>query len=346
MYSVVTQSTEFVQDGFCCNRRLMLPGLPQAGNHTEDFAVQGKDCFMTKKILCVFMVFALIFSLGACKKDKDNLPTGSDSTTTVGQTDDTSVSTTISATEVVTDENGEPVTDKNGDAVVTDTTVAPLISDETMPTGKKVEVTTTANGKPVDALVDSAMGNILKGEKYSIKFTAQIDMDGSKQNMPAAVYVSGKKSLVELTMSGAGLGLGLGKMSVLNNDAGSYMLISILGFLKGYVQIPAEEAGEYSMFDFSGISGTEDMQYVQTTKVTYKGVEYIAEEYRSSDATIKFFFNNGKLKRIEQVSDDGTTIFMENIEVSASFNESVFDIPAGYKEIDEKDLEGLTGLLG
>ena len=76
--------------------------------------------------------------------------------------------------------------------------------------------------------------------------------------------------------------------------------------------------------------------------------EYIihAREPKIKSHIIKFFFNNGKLKRIEQVSDDGTTIFMENIEVSASFNESVFDIPAGYKEIDEKDLEGLTGLLG
>lgn len=315
---------------------------------------------MKKKFLCVLMVFALIFSFGACKKDNDNTPTSDGSTTVAGQTDDSSSSgsTNAGATEVVTDDNGEPVTDEKGEPVTkkvdesanTDTTQdVSLISDETMPTGTKVEITTTAGGEPVKPLLDSSLGDILKGDKYFIKFTAQIDMDGSKQKMPAAIYVSGKNSLIELTMgdSGLGVGLGLGKMSVLNNDDGNYLLISILGVLKGYVKIPADQSDEYDiMFDFSGISDTSDMKYIQTTKVPYEGVEYICEEYRSSDATVKFYFNQGKLKRIEQVSDDGSKVFMENIEITAKFDEKIFNIPAGYKEISEKDLENLSGLLG
>lgn len=312
---------------------------------------------MIKKLLCVFMIFALVFSLGACKKDDDTLPTKGGSTTIAGQTEDST--TGEDATEIVTDAQGEPVTNekdetvtkKVGESISGDTTQeVSLISDETMPTGTKVEVTTTASGEPVKPLVDSALSDVLKSGKYSIKFNAQIDMDGSKQTLPAAIYVSGKKSLVELSLAGAGMGLGSGlaKMSVLNNADGNYLLISILGGLKGwYVPIPADQAGEYdAMFDFSGISDTSDMKYIKTTKVTYKGVEYICEEYRSSDSTIKFYFNQGKLKRIEQISDDGSKVFMENIEISDKFDEKVFNIPAGYKEISEKDLENLTGLLG
>lgn len=313
---------------------------------------------MIKKFLCLFMVFALVFSLGACKKNDDKTPTGGSSTTVAGQTEDTTTNVDADATEIVTNEQGEPVTNEKGEPVTqkvggsinADTTQeVSLISDETMPTGTKVEVTTTVNGDPVKPLVDSAFGEILKGNKYSIKFTAQIDMDGARQTMPATIYVSGKKSLVELSMGGAGLGLGSGlaKMSVLNNEKGNYLLISILGVLKGYVPIPADQAGEYdAMFDFSGISDTSDMKYIKTTKVTYKGVEYISEEYRSSDSTIKFYFNQGKLKRIEQVNDDGSKVFMENIEITAKFDEKVFNIPAGYKEINEKDLENLSGLFG
>lgn len=335
----------------------MLPSLPRAGNNDKDnkddkndkdFAVQRKEFFMIKKILCVLMVFALVVSLGACKKDNSNIPTGGNSTTTQGQSEEST--TGMSATEIVTNEKGEPVTNDKGETIVVDSTQeVSLISDETMPAGTKVEVTTTANGKPVKPLVDSSLGDTLKGKKYSIKFTAQIDMDGSRQTMPAAIYVSGKKSLVELSMGGTGLGLGpgLAKMSVLNNEKGNYLLISILGVLKGYVPIPADQAGEYDMiFDFSGISDTSDMKYIKTTKVTYKGVEYICEEYRSTDSTVKFYFNQGKLKRIEQVGDDGSKVFMENIEISAKFDEKVFNIPVGYKEITEKDLENLTGLFG
>ncbi len=303
---------------------------------------------MIKKVLCVFMVFALIFTLGACKKNNDKVPTAGGSTTVAGQTEETTDSD--SETDTVTGDNGEPVTDENGNTVVTGTTQAtPLISDETMPAGKPVEVPTTTGGKPTNSLIDSSLGNILKGDKYSIKFTAQMDMDGSRQAISAVIYVSGKKSLMELTIgdAGLGLGLGLGKMAVLNNGTEKYLLIDILALLKGYVRIPADESGEFDdMFNFSGFSDTSDMTYVKTTKVTYKGVEYISEEYRSSDATIKFFFNEGKLKRIEQVGDDGSKVFMENIVITDKFNESIFNIPSGYKEISEKDLEGLSGLLG
>ncbi len=392
MYSVVTQSTEFVQDGFCCNRRLMLPGLPQAGNHTEDFAVQGKDCFMTKKILCVFMVFALIFSLGACKKVKDNTSTAGGTSANAGETevvtddegepvtdesgDTVTVMSTTSEPEIVTNAKGQPVTNKSGETVTVATTAAAtteyvFISDETMPTGEPIEVTTNTSGKPIevttkpdgkpievttkpsgnptDLPLDKSFFNILKGKKYYMKFTAQMDMDDTKQTIPVAIYVSDKKSLVELTMGGAdlGLGAGLAKMSLLNNTNGNYLLISILGVVKGYVKMPADQAGEYDdMFNFSGIEDTSDMTYVKTTKVTYKGVEYICEEYRGSDATTKYFFNKGKLVRIEQVSDDGSKMIMENIEISAKFDENIFSIPSGYKEISEKDLEGLSGLLG
>jgi hypothetical protein len=301
---------------------------------------------MIKKVLSVLIVFALIFSFSACKEDTDTTTAVDGSITNVDQTDDTS----NNVTEIVTDENGESVTDENGATVVVGTTEAEsLISDEALPTGETVEVTTSAEGNPTNSLLDSALGNIFEGDKYSIKFTAQIDMDGARQTLPAAIYISDDKSLVELTMgdSGLGLGLGLGEMGILDNGTDQYFLMSIMGLLKGYVTIPAEQSGDYDdMFDFSSFSDTTDMKYIETTQVTYNGVDYICEEYRSTDTTTKFYFNSGELKRIEQVSDDGTSAFMENIDISTSFSESVFDIPNGYKEITEKDLENLGNLGG
>lgn len=288
----------------------------------------------------MLLVFALIFSFAACKKDTDKTPTSGESTTLEGQTD----AATGGETEIFTNENGENYTDANGNPVTIPVTVpVSLISEETMPTGKPVEVTTTPAGKPVDSQIDSALGDIFKGEKYSIKFTTQIDLEGTKQTMPAAIYVSGQKSLIELSMSD----LPPVKMGILNNGTGKYFLISALLIINGYMTVPDDASDEYDdMFNFSGLSDTTDMEYIQTTKVTYKGVEYTAEEYRSEDSTVKFYFNGGKLKRIEQVSDDGSKVFMENIEISATFDESIFNIPAGYKELKEEDLAGLSGLFG
>ena len=292
-----------------------------------------------KRIIAMLLVFALIFSFAACKKDTDKTPTSGESTTLEGQTD----AATGGETEIFTNENGENYTDANGNPVTIPVTVpVSLISEETMPTGKPVEVTTTPAGKPVDSQIDSALGDIFKGEKYSIKFTTQIDLEGTKQTMPAAIYVSGQKSLIELSMGD----LLPVKMGILNNGTGKYFLISAL-LINGYMTVPDDASDEYDdMFNFSGLSDTTDMEYIQTTKVTYNGVEYTAEEYRSEDSTVKFYFNGGKLKRIEQVSDDGSKVFMENIEISAAFDESIFNIPAGYKELKEEDLAGLSGLFG
>ena len=141
--------------------------------------------------------------------------------------------------------------------------------------------------------------------------------------------------------------LGLAKIGVLNDGKSKYMLISLVGLIKGYMKMPDEDSGDYdALFNFSDFTDTSDMEYVKTGKVNYKGVDYVYEEYRTDDSTIKFFFSDGKLKRIEQVNDDGAKVFMENIEISTSFNESVFNIPAGYKEIKEEDLEKLSGLFG
>ncbi len=305
-----------------------------------------------KRIISILLVLFLVFSLSACKRNGEE-----DNT----ETTDSPNETTTQGFEFATDENGELVTDADGNLVFvnpweglfsgdigsifsTTSESFTLISDETMPTGSKVEVPVNSSGKPKESLVDKALGNTFKGDKYYMKFNAQVYMDGARQTMPVAIYVSGNKSLIEMSLSGGTLG----KMSVLSNDSGQFFLINALaGLLKGYIKVSDEEAGEYSdLFDFSSMSDTEDIEYVKTDKVVYKGVEYLCEEYRTESGTIRFFFSDGKLKRVEQVDNDGSRLIMENIEISTNFSESVFEIPKDYKEINENDLAGLSGLLG
>lgn len=304
-----------------------------------------------KKIISILLVLSLVFSLAACKRNGEG-----DNTDTTVLPDET----TTRGFEFATDENGELVTDADGKLVFvnpweglfggdinsifsTSSESFTLISDETMPTGSKVEVTVDSSGKPKDSLIDKALGNTFKGDKYSMKFNAQIYANGTRQTMPAAVYVSGNKSLIELSLSTASLA----KFGILSNDSGNYFLINALsGMYKGYSKLSDEDAEEYNIIsNFADFSDTEDLDYVKTEKVTYKGVEYLCEEYRGEDSTTRFFFSNGKLSRIENIGDDGSRVFLENIEITTNFSESVFDIK-GYKEFNENDLAGLSGLLG
>ncbi|MGI6248014.1 MAG: hypothetical protein ACOYJX_01220 [Acutalibacteraceae bacterium] len=304
-----------------------------------------------KRIISILLVLFLVFSLSACKRNGEE-----DNTETTDSPDET----TTQGFEFATDENGELVTDADGKLVFvnpweglfggdinsifsTSSESFTLISDETMPTGSKVEVTVDSSGKPKDSLIDKALGNTFKGDKYSMKFNAQIYANGTKQTMPAAVYVSGNKSLIELSLSTASLA----KFGILSNDSGNYFLINALsGMYKGYSKLSDEDAEEYNIIsNFADFSDTEDLDYVKTEKVTYKGVEYLCEEYRGEDSTTRFFFSNEKLSRIENIGDDGSRVFLENIEITTNFSESVFDIK-GYKEFNENDLAGLSGLLG
>lgn len=330
-----------------------------------------------KKLFSLLLVFVFLFSFVACSKAKDDFPTTHSTTGKAGETsasdslgDETVEYETDKKGNLVTDANGDPIVkgdyerDKNGN-IVTDAVGNPvvkdnnpkttdsdvltepptLISDETFPPGDKIEVTIKPDGRPEKSMLETALGNTFKGKKYSFKFTAQMEMEGKTQRVPAAIYVSGKKSLVEMTM-GDSL-IGLAKIGVLNDGKNKYMLMSFMGLVKGYMKMPDEASGDYdALFDFSDFTDTSDMKYVKTGKVKYKGVDYVYEEYRTEDSTIKFFFAGGKLKRIEQINDDGAKVFMENIEISTSFSESVFNIPPGYKELKEEDLEKLSGLFG
>jgi len=290
-----------------------------------------------KKFIGIVLVLTLLVTLCACGKSSgiglelDEItfdPTQASSTapdnTSASQAGNTATGTTVENTQVTTNTAASPT----------------LISNETLPSGTPEVVTTNNSGTPVDSHLKDAVGNILKGDKYSMKFTVQAEAEGEKQTMPVAIYVSGKKKLVEATM------YNLMKLSLLYDGSETYMIIPLM---KGYIKMSADQAGGYDdMFSFgdSSFIDTDNMKYIETTKVNYKGTEYLCETYESDGVTTKYYFKDSQLKRIESIEADGTTTIMENIEISPQVDDSVFKIPSGYKEISEDDLGSLSSLLG
>ncbi len=247
----------------------------------------------------------------------------------------------------------------DGETTTESTTVpVSLISKETLPTGKQNEVETKTDGMPVNSLAESAIGSVMKSGKYTMKFNLQMEQEGTEQNVPVTAYIWDKKTALETSMD---MGTGQ-KMSVSILSTGSEAYLSIPGSAlssilptissatKGvYMLIPDDQFKEF--FPDLTTSESADVKYSGTEKVTYNGVNYICETYSSKGIITKYYFNDGSLKRIEITdtndtpndSSDDTTSILENIELKAGVDESVFKTP---KEKGYMDISLFSSILG
>ena len=277
---------------------------------------------LTKKILCLLLFAAVLITAAACNRGD-----GETTTKPAGES-----STTVPAGEVTTGFDFQFTTDPAGATDVTETTT--FLSDTELPTGSKVEVTTDKQGNPIDSKVETILGNLFKGEKYTIKFTMQTEMDGNKMILPVTAYVSGKKAVMDTEMDTSAMGMpGLKTIKVrfLSTGTDAY---AILPAYKMYYKMESDEFGDILSANLG--PGTEDSTYLGTYKVKFDGKEYICEEYTADGRLMKYYFLDGELKRIEITDTSSTpysTMIMDITSISQEVDESVFTVPTGYMDI-------------
>lgn len=273
---------------------------------------------MIKKILSVFIVFALVFSLGACKKKDDDTVTTADNSTSVSDT----------TADVTTTQTTVPGTNTPG-ATIPGTKPAgtkPQSAIGTFPAGTKLEIKTQPNGKPVDSQFDSSVGSLLKSEKYTMKFDIQMDGPDGVETLPVTAYISGKKIALKTSMM-----MDKQKLDVIMIANGNDFKV-VMPFLRAYATLPAEEFSELMPPLDADDTNTK---YVGTTKVKHKGVDYICESYESEGTVTKYYFSAGELKRIEIIDADGTPTVFDNVVFTPKVDESVFKIPKGYVDMSK-----------
>lgn len=277
---------------------------------------------VTKKILCLLLFAAVLVAAAACNRGN-----GETTTKPAGES-----STTLPAGEVTTSPGFEFTTDPAGATDVTETTT--FLSDTELPTGSKVEVTTDAQGLPTDSKVETILGSLIKGEKYTMKFTLQTEMDGEKMVLPVTTYVSGKKTVMDTEMDTSAMGMpGLKTMKVRFLSTGTDFY-AILPAYKMYYKMDSGDFGD--IFSANLGKGTEDSTYLGTYKVKFDGKEYICEEYTADGVLMKYYFLGGELKRIEVTETSSTpytTSIMDIASISQDVDESVFKVPTGYMDL-------------
>lgn len=300
-----------------------------------------------KKLLSAMLALSMIFALAACNNGDGLVPDAE--STTVGASDSTTVGDSDGVTTAPGDtqpSTGESATD---DTALTTAYSPDPVSGNTMPSGTKVEVTTDKNGMPVNSNLERLFGNILKGDKYTMKFKIQVDKeDGTgSETLPVTASVWGKQTALETSMA-------LDKktqikITLLAKDEKLYAMIpaaSINSMLP--TKLPSTTKGVYftlpaDSYDnlFPDVLSDEDVKYSGTTKVTHKGVDYICESYYSNGTTTRYYFNSNQLKRIEVIERTGTVSILEDITLTNTVNADMFKIPKGYV-----DFSMFSGLLG
>lgn len=280
---------------------------------------------------------AMLFVFAACgKKDKDKKDENETNATTTGVAYE-------EVTVVQTDASGEAVTDAEGNtSVITVTrpvTTKPSSnssSAETTPDGEKVDVDVDASGVPVDSKLKKLVNSITS--KNAIFVDGSMPMEG--QSVAVKVYIKGDNFATEMKMGATNVRVIYTKDSVK----------MIFPSLKYYITMPPESVGPMDtqkMMSMVEKMASDELKYVETTKVQLDGKSYICETYQDGVNTNKYYFDsNDNLKRIDIVDSNGTSEVTKFNEFSANVPDGVFSIPSGYKEITEDNIGALAGLMG
>lgn len=276
--------------------------------------------------------------------------------------------TTEAKTEVetVTDKKGEAVTNKKGDAV---TTVVKVTEEEKISLNEEEASIFKKKGINIDnfeerdtEVVTMALEEGLVTETTSVKkdvkvvggvpanspsktfkdilatgtYTMEATIASGDTTVPIKVYVDGQKYAISTKMkTGA---LTSVKADFLNDGKNVYL---ILPSLRCYInagstqELMGDTEAVYAITDPTVMQG-KGADYVKSATVVIDGKTYDVEEYKTESETLKYYYFNNDLKRIEDITEsDGTSTIIDLTVVKEGVPSNAFSVPAGYIDMTE-----------
>lgn len=290
---------------------------------------------MKKSIISMFMVFALIASLAACKKMPDDVYVET-STNENGE-----VETTIPADleEFLSsfDTSDPAVIEQQFEQMLNSETVDvklefgdELIDDSN---STKIKIELNEKGEPDRSGIENNYKDIMSGDSFTMDIVIRQSSNGEDVNIPLYVTCDGDKYYCEMTAPYESKGTIT--FSALSNGDGKIYII--LPSMRAYMQISSEEMGDVPLGDLlsdqmADIENNENdtSVYVETREVEISGKKYSCDIYEDDDITVKYYFSEDSLKRIETIDGDGNITIMEINSISAEADSSKFKAPTHY----------------
>lgn len=176
---------------------------------------------------------------------------------------------------------------------------------------------TSGTAEGMGDLLSAAYVDIMKDNEYLMSYKATMEYEGQTTVMEATIAAVGDDMAV--ISSGDGF-----ESNMVIKDDKIYMIDHAGKTITSFAQTE-EKVGQMDTgtFDAAGInyigSGKED--------------GLVFEEYAIPDGSVKYYFDGKELVKMAMITDSGT-MMMDNIELSDDVPASMFDIPAGYQQIE------------
>ncbi|MBQ3150063.1 MAG: hypothetical protein IJB86_02325 [Clostridia bacterium] len=255
---------------------------------------------MIKRVSALLLALVAVFSFASCDKGDD--VTGSEPL----------------ITETMVETVAETTTETVSETPVTEATTLP-VETATATTTEPVEVTeTTAAQKDIGPLMEQYVINKISDGSYTMRF--------KQLGVRLITTIDGSNSVIESNASG------ILQITLIAKDGRYFMLVPTT---KKYVEMSAEEYAEQAA-SFNNVSVSfEGIKLIGQGEETIMGVNYQTETYDEGErGTVTYFFTEDGLKKLRSVKD-GKTNDVDTFEISSDVDLSVFEIPDGYRQVDD-----------
>lgn len=194
-----------------------------------------------------------------------------------------------------------------------------LISDDVFNEVGGVEL--DADGKPVRGDKDKAYEEILKGDSFTADFYVKSDFNGQETAVPFYTCKDGNNLYIKTSMPVDGGAMAF-EFLIVNKEC--YIIIPAM---RAYVKVPAETLEE--MIPQEALEQEMESTYVKSGQVELNGETYDVDVYDADGQTIKYYYLDDQLKRVESTDGENTSIVQYN-EIKKGADKSKFKVPTGY----------------
>jgi hypothetical protein len=154
----------------------------------------------------------------------------------------------------------------------------------------------------------------------------------------------GDKVFFETTMPVEGQKGGM-IFDVIIRDEKCYFIIPSM---RAYMIVPGETMSEFMPGDIITEDVNTNLKYVSSGEVQYEGKTYLCDVYEGDGNTVKYYYADGELKRVENITDENNMTIMEIQNVSKNVDASRFNLPKNYMDMTRFFESGFdfSGLVG
>ncbi len=220
------------------------------------------------------------------------------------------------------------------------------ISDELIPEDdfEEIKVEVDNNGNPKHEEVEKRFTDIIEGGKFTFSMVIKsTDAEGVETIVPMSVVRDGKKMYYETAAPVSGQASM--KMAMLLRDNNCYFIIPSM---RAYMKMPVEDMDQIFSADVSDVIEPEtNGAYISSNEVEINGKKYICDVYDSNGSTVKYYYSDKEIKRLESTDPDGTVTIIEFNEISDKANASKLKVPSGYFDMTnlmKQDYAAFSGM--